>query len=82
MASLTFAIPEEIKSRLSKFPWINWSELAREELSKQEKERETLERVRKILSKSKFTEKNAKELADEVKASLHRRYKKVYSDLS
>lgn len=82
MASITFAIPEEVKSRLSKFSWINWSELAREELSKQEKDRETLESVKKILSKSKFTEKDAKELADKVKSSLHRRYKKLYPELS
>ncbi|MFH0978588.1 MAG: hypothetical protein V1837_04770 [Candidatus Woesearchaeota archaeon] len=34
MASITFALDTELKSRLEKFPWVNWSELAREELLK------------------------------------------------
>ena len=32
MASITFAVDEELKSRLEKFPWVNWSEVARENL--------------------------------------------------
>jgi len=32
MASVTFAVDEELKSRLEKFPWVNWSEVARENL--------------------------------------------------
>ncbi len=32
MASITFAIDDELKSKLSKFLWINFSELARQEL--------------------------------------------------
>jgi len=32
MASMTFAINEELKSRLVRFPWVNWSKVARENL--------------------------------------------------
>ena len=32
MASVTFAIGDELKSKLGKFPWVNWSEVARENL--------------------------------------------------
>jgi hypothetical protein len=32
MASITFAIDDELKSKLSKFLWINFSELAKQEL--------------------------------------------------
>ena len=32
MASVTFAIDEELKSKLSKFVWVVWSELVRQEL--------------------------------------------------
>ena len=32
MASVTFAVDEKLKSRLEKFPWVNWSEVARENL--------------------------------------------------
>ena len=37
MASVTFAITPELKSEISKFVWINWSALARGELSKRQK---------------------------------------------
>ena len=32
MASITFAVDEELKSRMNKFSWVNWSEVARENL--------------------------------------------------
>ena len=32
MASITFAIDDELKSKISKFLWINFSELAKQEL--------------------------------------------------
>lgn len=34
MASITLSVSEELKSQLKKFPWINWSEIAREEAFK------------------------------------------------
>lgn len=34
MASMTLSIPEEFKAELSEFSWVNWSEIAREELMK------------------------------------------------
>jgi hypothetical protein len=37
MASITFAVDEELKPRIGKFAWVNWSEIAREELLKKEK---------------------------------------------
>jgi hypothetical protein len=37
MASITFAIDEELKSKLSRFKWVTWSELVREELKKKAK---------------------------------------------
>jgi len=75
MASITFAIPEEIKFKLSRFQWVNWSEIAREELFRQEKETAAIKKIKKILSKSKFTEKDAKELSEKVKESMHRQLK-------
>src|SRR3989338_6846615 len=36
MAGITFAVAEELKSEISKFPWVNWSEVARETLLKKE----------------------------------------------
>ena len=37
MASVTFALDPKLKSEMSKFPWVNWSELAREELIRRER---------------------------------------------
>jgi spore coat polysaccharide biosynthesis predicted glycosyltransferase SpsG len=34
MASLTLPVSEEFKSQLKKFLWVNWSEIAREEVLK------------------------------------------------
>lgn|SRR3989338_1470561 len=33
MASVTFAADAALKSEMSMFPWVNWSEVARQELS-------------------------------------------------
>lgn len=30
MTSITFAIPDETKSKMKLFPWVNWSELVRQ----------------------------------------------------
>jgi len=37
MASVTFAINPELKAEISKFDWVNWSALAREEISQRQK---------------------------------------------
>lgn len=34
MASLTLSVPEEFKEKLKEFVWVNWSEIAREEVMK------------------------------------------------
>lgn len=34
MATVTLSVPEEFKSQLKRFAWINWSEVAREEALK------------------------------------------------
>lgn len=36
MASITFAIDEQLKSKLSKFVWVIWSEIVKQELLKRE----------------------------------------------
>ena len=34
MANVTISLPDDVKTELDKFPWINWSKLAEEELRK------------------------------------------------
>ncbi len=81
MPSVTLTIPEEVRSELKEFSWVNWSEVAREEFIKQKENREAFEQFKKIVSKSEFTEKDADELANKVKSSMHKRYKKLYPEL-
>ncbi len=75
MASITFAADEKLKADLEHFSWVNWSEIARTEVMKDLEKSAKLERVLKIVSKSKFSEKDADVLAAKVKASLHRKLK-------
>ena len=34
MACITISVEEKLKERLSRFPWVNWSEIGREEILK------------------------------------------------
>ncbi|MEK6835345.1 MAG: hypothetical protein AABX61_03725 [Nanoarchaeota archaeon] len=76
MTSLTFAVPDEVKSEMKKLSWINWSELANKELVEELKRQEMLKRFIEIVSRSKFTEKDADELSKKVKNSMYRELKK------
>jgi hypothetical protein len=81
MSTVTLTFPDDVKSELRRFSWVNWSELAREELLMQEKTRKDFERFKAIVSKSKLTEEDAIELGRKVSESLHKRYKKLYPEL-
>jgi len=63
MASTTLTVSDDIKSELKRFSWVNWSEIAREELVQREERTEALEEALRIVSKSKFTEKDADEMS-------------------
>lgn len=81
MPSVTLTIPEDVKSELKEFSWINWSEVAREEFIEQKKNRESFEQFKKIVSKSKLTEENALKLAGEVNKGMHKKLKKLHPEL-
>jgi len=76
MVSVTLKITDKFKAMIDKLSWINWSEIAREETLKKLEEEQTLQKFRKIISKSNLTEKDAEELADKVKLSMHKSLKK------
>ncbi len=76
MVSITLKITNEFKAIINKLSWINWSEIAREELLKKLNEEEALQKFRAIITKSKFTEKDAEELAEKVKLSMHKNLKR------
>ena len=75
MGTATLTLPEDIKSELKRFSWINWSEVAKEELLKKEKKQELLKKLDKLLEKSEMTDKLALELGEKIKESMWKRYK-------
>lgn len=56
MTSLTLSIPKELRQKMEQYPEINWSEIARQAIIKR---LELLEKMDKMLSKSKLTEEDA-----------------------
>jgi chromosome condensin MukBEF MukE localization factor len=76
MVSVTLKITNNFKAIVDRLPWINWSEMAREETLKKIEEEKALEKVKTIISKSKLTEEDAEELAEKVKLSMHKRLKR------
>jgi hypothetical protein len=76
MVSVTLKITNEFKALINKLSWVNWSELARDEALKKLEEEQALQKFREIVSKSKFTEENARKLAEKVNLSMHNSLKK------
>jgi len=77
MGSLTFAIDDKLKFRLSKFSWVNWSEIAREVLLEKDK----LEELRRRLDSKEEKEltKWSVELGRKAKKG---RFKRLLAELS
>ncbi len=73
MGSVTFAVDEGLKPRFERFSWVNWSETARQEIVKADERADLAGELLKIVSKSKFTEKDADALSEKVKAAMHKR---------
>ncbi len=77
MAELVIEIPEELKHKTAKFPEINWSDIVREFIRG---EVYRLIRLKSIVSKSKFTEKDALEIGRKINKGLAKRYMKLLED--
>ena len=71
MVNMTLAIPEEMNKIMKKHTEIRWSEIARKAMWQYAVK---LERMERILSKSKLTEKDAEEIGEKIKVGLHKRY--------
>ena len=67
MTNLTLSIPEDLKAKMSRFPEINWSEVARQAI--REKTR-VLEQMQQVLSRSTLTEQDALTIGREIKRRM------------
>ncbi|MFH1445143.1 MAG: hypothetical protein ABIF08_01535, partial [Nanoarchaeota archaeon] len=63
MATLTLAVPEDLKQKMEAFPEMNWSEIARQAFIEKIKD---LEFLKKFKEKSKVTEQDAIRLGREL----------------
>ena len=53
MPSVTFSIPNEVKSEMKRLSWVNWSELAKQEVIKQDEKTKLFEELEELTQDSK-----------------------------
>ena len=70
MVSITLSVPEELKQKMDRFEWLNWSALAREAFAKRMKQLEILEKFEKDFEKSELTDEDCIKLGRELKKSM------------
>ena len=71
MANITLSIPDELKEEMSKFPEINWSEIARTSIKQKLAD---LKFLRAFTSESEITHEEAEKLGREVSELLPKNY--------
>ena len=70
MPTVTLSIPEDVKKKMEKFDWLNWSALARESFLKKMRQLEILDKFEKDFEKSKLTDEECIKLGRELKKSI------------
>lgn len=75
MVSITLSVPEELKKKMDKFEWLNWSSIAREAFVKRMKQLEILERFEKDFEKSKLTDEDCIKLGRELRQAISEKHK-------
>lgn len=73
MVSVSLAIRDELKAKMSRFSWINWSEVAREEAIKQEERIELFNELEELTKDSKLTDEDCLRLGRLIKKGVSKR---------
>jgi hypothetical protein len=76
MVSVSFTISDELKTKMEKFSWINWSDVAREEAIKQEKRAELFKELEELTKDSTLTDKDCLKLGKLVNKRILERLQK------
>ena len=71
MTNLTLSIPDDLKAKMSHFPEINWSEVARQAIIGKTR---VLEQMQALLSKSQLTEQDALTIGRTIKRRMWKKY--------
>ena len=74
MATLTLAVPDEMKKKMDSFPEMNWSEVARQAFLHK---MEDMEFLRKFKEKSRLSEADALRLGKEVSKEVSNKLRKM-----
>ena len=72
MAQFIIEIPKELKEEMEELPDLNWQLVVRRSLKR---ELEEVLELKRIISKSKLTEDDVKELSDKINESLAERFR-------
>ena len=67
MASVTFAISEELRNKLSKFVWVVWSELVKQELLKRSQRAFLFKELEELTKDSTLTDEDCIRFAKLIK---------------
>lgn len=71
MASMTLAIPEDLRAKMKLFPEINWSEIARQAIHQKTRQ---LDQLNQLLAKSSLSEKDTIEIGRQIKRKVWKRH--------
>ena len=73
MSNITVSVPNEIKEKMGLFPETNWSAVARKAIIERIN---LLQKMDKLLSKSKLSEEDTIALGRKVKSSVSKKFRK------
>jgi len=71
MANLTLAIPDDLKTKMKRFPEINWSEVARQAIAEKTRALEAMDR---LLAKSALSEQQANAVGRQIKRRVWKKH--------
>ncbi len=74
MATVSVAVPDELKKKMLEWDDTNWSAVARKAFEQRIKD---IEFMKYIVNKSKLTEADAKELGDKIKRGMAKRFREM-----
>ncbi len=74
MATLSVAVPEDLKEKMSGLEEVNWSAVARKAFEEKVKE---IEFMKRMANKSKLTEKDAKEISDSINRNMAKKFREM-----
>lgn len=76
MPSVTFSIPEEIKLGMKQLSWVNWSELARQEVLIWNERTELFKELEELTKDSTLTDADCLRVGELVKEKIWKRLEK------